>query len=67
MAYTVPGIVAHESALRGGELLEIPGLGGATRLSASRYESKFASRYSANASSMLRVTLCRMNSRPPMP
>ena len=27
VAYTVPGIVAHESALRGGELLEIPYLG----------------------------------------
>ena len=26
-AYTVPGIVAHQSALRGGELLEIPHLG----------------------------------------
>ena len=26
-AYTVPGIVAHESALRGGELLDIPHLG----------------------------------------
>ena len=26
-AYTVPGIVAHESALRGGELLDIPRLG----------------------------------------
>ena len=26
-AYTVPGIVAHESALRGGELLDIPDLG----------------------------------------
>ena len=24
LAYTVPGIVAHESALRGGELLKIP-------------------------------------------
>ena len=27
VAYTVPGIVAHESALRGGELLDIPDLG----------------------------------------
>ena len=27
VAYTVPGIVAHESALRGGELLDIPYLG----------------------------------------
>jgi hypothetical protein len=26
--YTVPGIVAHESSMRGGELLEIPDLGG---------------------------------------
>ena len=26
-AYTVPGIIAHESALRGGELLDIPDLG----------------------------------------
>ncbi|MDE0222712.1 MAG: hypothetical protein OXJ90_25825 [Spirochaetaceae bacterium] len=26
-AYTVPGIVAHEWALRGGELLDIPDLG----------------------------------------
>jgi hypothetical protein len=26
LAYTVPGIVAHESALRGGELLKIPQL-----------------------------------------
>ena len=26
--YTVPGIVAHESAMRGGELLEVPDLGG---------------------------------------
>ena len=25
--YTVPGIVAHESAMRGGELLEIPDFG----------------------------------------
>jgi len=24
LAYTVPGIIAHESALRGGELLKIP-------------------------------------------
>jgi hypothetical protein len=27
--YTVPGIVAHESAVRGGELLEIPDFGSA--------------------------------------
>ena len=27
VAYTVPGIVAHDSALRGGELLDIPYLG----------------------------------------
>ena len=27
VAYTVPGIVAHESALQGGTLLEIPHLG----------------------------------------
>jgi len=26
--YTIPGIVAHESAMRGGELLEIPDFGG---------------------------------------
>ncbi|MCY4377050.1 MAG: hypothetical protein OXC31_25110 [Spirochaetaceae bacterium] len=26
-AYTVPGIVAHESGLRGGELLDNPDLG----------------------------------------
>ena len=29
LAYTVPGIIAHESALRGGERLEIPQFGSA--------------------------------------
>ncbi len=24
LAYTIPGIIAHESAMRGGELLKIP-------------------------------------------
>jgi hypothetical protein len=27
LAYTVPGIIAHQSALKGGELLKIPTIG----------------------------------------
>jgi len=36
LAYTVPGIFAHESALRGGEMMEIPQYDPPERLEASR-------------------------------